>query len=174
MPELIAPTTRLHADWLEAHEEWGPGLHEDGFGLEPSDEVASATGFAAWLARLAEEEDPATAERTGRMRLVYRWIVECDRVLGGIALRYGQDDFVLSAGHIGYGVRPSARGHGVATWALGRMLYEARAAGLDRVLLVCEDDNLASAKTVERQGGVLEGVQDTEHGSVRRYWIEIA
>ena len=174
MPELVVPTTRLHADWLEAHEEWGPGLHEDGFGLGPSDEVESPAGFAAWIARLAEEEDPAQAAESGRTRCTYRWIVECDRVLGGIALRHGQDEFVQWAGHIGYGIRPSARGQGVATWALGRMLYEARAAGLDRVLLVCEADNLASAKTVERQGGVLEGVQDTEHGPVRRYWIKIA
>ncbi|HEY0540647.1 MAG TPA: hypothetical protein VGD53_19915 [Actinoallomurus sp.] len=39
MRELIAPTTRLHTAWLEAHEEWGPGRHEDGFGLRPSEEV---------------------------------------------------------------------------------------------------------------------------------------
>ncbi|MDT5025847.1 MAG: hypothetical protein QOE61_2273 [Micromonosporaceae bacterium] len=48
MRELIAPTTRLHTAWLEAHAEWGPGLHEDGFGLVPSDEVDSPAGFATW------------------------------------------------------------------------------------------------------------------------------
>jgi hypothetical protein len=53
MPELIPPTARLRAAWLEAHAEWGPGQHEDGFGLRPSDEVRSRAGFAAWLARLA-------------------------------------------------------------------------------------------------------------------------
>lgn len=26
MPELINPTVALHAAWLEAHKEWGPGL----------------------------------------------------------------------------------------------------------------------------------------------------
>jgi hypothetical protein len=41
MPELIAPTACLHAAWLGAHAEWGPGAHEDGFGLLPSDEVDS-------------------------------------------------------------------------------------------------------------------------------------
>jgi len=25
MPDLVAPTARLHIAWLEAHEEWGPG-----------------------------------------------------------------------------------------------------------------------------------------------------
>ncbi len=47
MPELIAPTARLHTAWLEAHAEWGPGVHEDGFGLLPSDEVDAPADFAA-------------------------------------------------------------------------------------------------------------------------------
>jgi len=161
MPELIAPTARLHAAWLEARDDWGPGLHEDGFGLLPADEVDSPAGFAAWVARLADE--------SGEMRCEYRWIVEADSVLGGIALRHGFNDFVSWAGHIGYGIRPSARRRGLATWALGRMLDEARLLGLERVLVVCEAGNLASAKTVERQGGVLE--QDTEPGTAWRYWV---
>ena len=47
MPTLIAPTVRLHAAWLDAHTAWGPGRHEDGFGLLPTDEVHSPAGFAA-------------------------------------------------------------------------------------------------------------------------------
>ncbi|GAA2331644.1 GNAT family N-acetyltransferase [Streptomyces kunmingensis] len=175
MPELIAPTARLHTAWIEAHDEWGPGLHEDGFGLAPSDEVDSPSGFAAWVTRLAEEEEedrgkPVGAGRTAR---VYRWIVERDRVLGGIALRNELSDYVMQFGHIGYGVRPSARRRGLGTWALGRMLDEARALGLDRVLLVCAADNRASVRTMEQQGGVFESVRDTEHGPVRRYWIKL-
>ena len=77
-------------------------------------------------------------------------------------------------GHIGYGVRPSARRRGLASWALGEMLGEARAAlGVDRVLVPCLADNIASARTIERNGGVLEGIRDTEHGPVKRYWINL-
>jgi hypothetical protein len=57
VPELIAPTARLHTAWLEAHAEWGPGAHEDGFGLQQSDEVDTPGGFAAWVARLAGGPD---------------------------------------------------------------------------------------------------------------------
>jgi predicted acetyltransferase len=173
VPELIAPAARLHTAWLEAHDEWGPGVHEDGFGLHPADEVDSPAGFAAWVARLADESDQTKAADAGQVRCTYRWIVEGDRVLGGIALRHEFNDFVLRLGHIGYGIRPSARRRGLATWALGRMLDEARVLGLDRVLIICEVDNVASAKTIERHGGVREDVRDTEHGTVRRYWIEI-
>ncbi|MET9265518.1 GNAT family N-acetyltransferase [Amycolatopsis sp. NPDC004079] len=157
MPELLAPTVRLRRAWLEAHAEWGPGLHEDGFGLSASDVVDSPAGFAAWVDSLTQD------------RALYRWLVEDGQVLGGIALRSGPAEYVSWAGHIGFGIRPSARGRGLASWALREMLPEARE--LSRVLLVCAGENLASAKTIERAGGVLDEVRQTEHGPVRRYWI---
>ena len=156
MSDLIPPSEGLYAAWLEAHLEWGPGLHEDGFGLLPDDEVDTADGFAAWLRRLAADPE-----------CLYWWIVEDGRVLGGIALRWGPADFIGWAGHIGYGVRPSARRRGLASWALGRMIEEARDRGIDRVLLVCEAGNVASAKTMERCGGVRE--PDADRGW--RYWV---
>lgn len=162
MAELIAPITRLHSAWLDAHAEWGPGSHEDGFGLSPGDDIDSAAGFAAWVARLTDQ--PAC---------LYRWIVEDGQVLGGIALRLGFGDYERWAGHIGYGIRPTARRRGLATWALGRMLDEARTLGMDRVLAVCAADNVPSAKTIEHQGGVLDGIRDTEHGRARYYWITL-
>ncbi|SBT41088.1 GNAT family N-acetyltransferase [Micromonospora auratinigra] len=167
MPELVAPTVRLDAAWLDARDEWGPGSHEDGFGLRPDDEVDTSAGFAAWVARLT-----AAARSPDGPRCTYRWIVEDGRVLGGIALRHQLADPVGDVrGHIGYGVRPSARRRGVAGRALGAMLDEAWQLGLDRVLVVCVADNVASARTIEGRGGVLEDIRDTAHGRVRRYWI---
>lgn len=171
MPELIAPTTRLHSAWLETRDEWGPGVHEDGFGLRPSDEVDSPAGFEAWVARLADESDPKAVEMD--RGCTYRWIIEGDRVQGGVALRHRLNDYVQQFGHIGYGIRPSSRRRGLATWALGAILDEARTLGLDRVSIVCEVDNLGSVETIARHGGALDNVRDTEHSSVRRYWIKI-
>jgi predicted acetyltransferase len=160
---LIAPTVRLHAEWLEAHAEWGPGLHEDGFGVDAADEVESADGFAAWVARLGAQAERATV----------RWIVEDGRVQGGIALRHRLNEQNEQNGHIGYGIRPSARGRGLATWALGGMLDHARTLGMDRVMLVCLDGYVASIKTIEHHGGVLADVQHRGDRSVRRYWIDL-
>ncbi|MEV0437188.1 GNAT family N-acetyltransferase [Nocardia sp. NPDC050413] len=158
MPELIAPDVRWHAAWLDAHVEWGPGVHEDGFGLAAEDEVESGPGFEAWVVRLTEADC-----------CVYRWIVEGDRMLGGIAMKLECGEF----GHIGYGIRPSARRRGLGTWALGRMLGEARNYGLERVVLVCAADNVASARTIERNGGVLEGMVETDLGRARRYVVGV-
>jgi predicted acetyltransferase len=171
MPELILPTTDLHAAFLDCRDEWGPGLHEDGFGLGAGDDVDSVDGFAAWVrkrVRLVHAVGtPCPAEKHGSPR----WIVEDGKILGGIALRHIFDDDI---GHIGYGVRPSARRRGLAGWALGEMLAEARAAlAVNRVLIPCLADNVASARTIERNGGVLECIRDTQQGPVRRYWITL-
>lgn len=165
---LIQPTINLHQQWLEAHHEWGPGAHEDGFGLDPYDDVESRTGFAAWVEGLDRQSDPSRNRRGSCL-----WIVENDQVLGGIALRHGTNDVTRVLGHIGYGVRPSARRRGIATWALGEMLSLARGFGLARVLLVCEVDNAGSVRTIEHHGGVLEELSETDHSPVRRYWIEL-
>ena len=163
MPDLIPPTERLHDAWLKAHAEWGEGLHEDGFGLLPTDEVKSEAGFAVWVARLAEDSTQCT----------YRWIIEGDYVLGGIALRHEFNNVVQWAGHIGFGIRPSARRRGLASWALGRMVKEARVLGMDRLLLVCEAGNNASAKTIERHGGILEDEGAGQNSAAWRYWIGV-
>jgi predicted acetyltransferase len=160
MPELIAPTTGLHAAFLDCRADWGPGAHEDGFGLAADVDVASAAGFADWVAGLIAAPHCS-----------YRWIVEDGAVLGGIALRHRLDERI---GHIGYGIRPSARRRGVAGWALGAMLDQARATLSDeRVLLLCETGNLASARTIERNGGVPEDGLDCGCGPLRRYWITL-
>ncbi|MFI6801116.1 GNAT family N-acetyltransferase [Streptosporangium canum] len=62
---------------------------------------------------------------------------------------------------------PRATKHPLPCRCVARML------GLDRVLIVCGVDNLASAKTIERHGGVLEDVRDAGHSTVQRYWIKI-
>ena len=171
MPELILPTTGLHAAFLECRDDWGPGLHEDGFGLRADDDVDSSVGFATWVRQLIRLTHPAGAPCPDEKHASPRWIVEAGQVLGGIALRHKFDDDI---GHIGYGIRPSARRRGLATWALAEMLDEARAAlNVPRVLILCLADNIASGRTIERNGGVLETIRDTAHGPVRRYWTAL-
>ncbi|MGV8873208.1 MAG: hypothetical protein ACOH2Q_11835 [Rhodococcus sp. (in: high G+C Gram-positive bacteria)] len=72
---LAAPRVDLREAWLEAHSEWGPGRYEDGFGLIADDDVATEQGFSDWVDRLRSDA-----------MCTYRWMVEGERVLGGIAL----------------------------------------------------------------------------------------
>lgn len=175
MPELISPTPRLYASWLASRdEEWGPDAHMDGAGLGSDDDVESADGFAAWVQRLHGYSDRTMPIEQGRVHATYWWIAEGDTYLGAIDLRHYLNAFLVDAGgHIGYSIRPSARRRGLATWALGSVLYEARLLGIDRVLLTCDPDNTASVRTIEGNGGVLEDVRETLIGPKRRYWIDL-
>ncbi|WP_229072622.1 GNAT family N-acetyltransferase [Actinoplanes sp. DH11] len=174
MPELIAPDTRLHAAWLRSRDEWGRGVHQPGSGLRAGDDVDSPAGFAAWVRRLRTEEDTSVRPAEGLVHCTYRWLVEGDRVLGTISLRHELNDFLFRAGgHIGYGVRPSARRRGLASWALGEMLGVARGLGLERVMISCDVTNAVSARLIERHGGVFDDVRDSEIGTVKRYWIAL-
>ena len=175
MAELITPTARLHRQWLDARDDWGRGVHQDGSGLQPYDDVDSPAGFAAWVDRITGESDPSRPVAEGRVRATYWWIAEGDTVLGSIALRHQLNDFLWRAGgHIVYGVRPSARRRGLATYALGEVLGHARKLGLERVLITCNVANEASRRTIEHHGGVLSDIGDTELGRLRRYWIALA
>ena len=172
MADLIAPTARMHESWLRSRDEWGRGVHQDGAGLHPEDDVDSADGFAAWVRRLLRESDPAEPLPAGLVPCTYWWVVEQGEVLGAIALRHELNDFLLRAGgHIGYGIRPSARRRGLASFALGEVLPYAAKLGLTRVLVTCNVANEGSRRTIERNGGELEDIRDTEIGRLRRYWI---
>jgi len=175
MPELTTPTTRLHRAWLAARDDWGRGVHQDGAGLHADDDVDSAEGFAVWVARLRSQSDPAVPTEPDKVPCTYWWIVEDDAVLGAIALRHELNASLRQVGgHIGYGVRPAARRRGLAKLALGEVLRHARDGGLDRVLVTCAEDNTASRRTIEGQGGVLEDIRETELGLARRYWITLS
>ena len=156
---------------MACRDDWGPGLHEDGFGIGADDDLDSPESFGAWVHDRLRLTHPPGTPCPREQHASPRWIVEDGQVVGGIALRHLFDD---DRGHIGYGVRPSARRRGLASWALARILDEASAAlTVDRVLIICQADNVASARTIERNGGVLECIRDGSHGAVRRYWITL-
>ena len=77
-------------------------------------------------------------------------------------------------GNIGYGIRPTERRKGYNKINLYLGLLEASKLGLDKVMLVCETNNIASVKTIESLGGVLEKkIIDPNDGLLTSfYWID--
>ena len=98
-----------------------------------------------------------------------------DRLVGAVNIRHYLNDFLLKeGGHIGDGIRPSERGKGYGTEMIRLALIECRKLGIDRVLMVCDRDNVASAKTIIKNGGVLENEFVNAEGVVeQRYWIDL-
>jgi predicted acetyltransferase len=98
----------------------------------------------------------------------------CNKILGAISIRrYLNDELFKFGGHIGYGIRPSERRKGYASTMLKIALEKCRNSGMGRVLITCNKDNIASAKTIIANGGSFENELAEDDGNiVQRYWIE--
>lgn len=99
---------------------------------------------------------------------------ERDIFVGAVNIRhYLNDKLLFSGGHIGDGIRPSERGKGLGTKMIALALDECRKLGIHDVLMCCDKGNIASARTIEKNGGVLENEVSEDGVPVLRYWIKV-
>jgi predicted acetyltransferase len=84
-------------------------------------------------------------------------------------------EFEIKYGHISADIRPSERKKGFGTLILFLTLEKARELGLKKVLITCRTDNTASAKIIEKCGGVFDKqVIHEETGTIfSHYWIDL-
>lgn len=101
--------------------------------------------------------------------------IERDILLGAVNIRHYLNEHLLrSGGHIGDGIRPSERRKGYATEMIRLSLMECKKLGISRVLMVCDKTNIGSAKSIIKNGGILENeFVDANGNTQQRYWIEI-
>jgi predicted acetyltransferase len=166
---LLRPDVRLGESWAKAVAEFGDeAMHGSGlWDFDPLD--VSESGCAEVVAHLLSRGDPSVPLPDGIVHSDYFWIADDCGFVGYLALRHALTPHLLEeGGHIGFSVRPSRRREGHASRAVALALPRAAELGLERVLLTCDEDNEASRRTIERNGGVYE---DSRKGK-RRYWID--
>ena len=94
--------------------------------------------------------------------------------VGAVNIRhYLNEAMLLNGGHIGDGIRPSERRKGYATKMIGLALEECKKLGIDKVLMVCDKNNIGSAKSIMNNGGVLENEVVVNGVTEQRYWIDL-
>jgi len=97
-----------------------------------------------------------------------------NKILGATNIRHNLNDLFLKFwGHVGFEVRPSERGKGYGTIILELAIKECKKMNIERVMLGCYKDNIASAKTILKNGGILEDeiIEDNTGKIIQRYWI---
>lgn len=96
------------------------------------------------------------------------------RLVGVIDLRHHINHPILGTwgGHCGYSVRPSERGNGYAKEMLRLNIKNAYEKGIQKILVTCDEKNIASERTIIANGGVFEKNVEVEGCIIKRYWIE--
>jgi predicted acetyltransferase len=175
VPALTLPTLSVQASFLAFVDELlaeGP--------LDPTGPIARAlpaygsswqepAEFQRFIEGLRADELEETPRPAHFVPTTHLWWVDGEKFLGRLTIRHrlAPEPAGSRNGHIGYEVRPSARRQGHATAMLGAALPWARRLGLESVLLTCDDNNEASRRTIEHNGGV----PDKPIGEKLRYWI---
>ncbi|WP_303000039.1 GNAT family N-acetyltransferase [Thomasclavelia spiroformis] len=95
-------------------------------------------------------------------------------MVGAVNIRHDLNEYLLKyGGHIGDGVRPSERRKGYATKMINLALKECKKLKIKRVLLVCDKNNIGSAKSIINNGGILENEDINDDKIIQRYWIDL-
>lgn len=168
MVRLIEPSEQYIKSYIEAFEEYKK-QNVTSYGL------SDATAFD-----ILEKFDSFRNERNlkpGRIGAHFFWLVddEKDYFIGEGSIRHKLNEVLEGyGGHIGYGVRVSEWNKGFGTLMLNAALTEAKKLGLSKVLITCNDNNIGSARVMEKNGFTLydkiENTFDGESFITRRYW----
>ncbi|MCL4252660.1 MAG: GNAT family N-acetyltransferase [Anaerolineae bacterium] len=170
MMKLVRPDVAYQTSYISAMREFqAEGLpHYTNLDLE----IMNAD-FADYVRSLVMREHTVPA---GWVTETVLWGVDEGGFIGRIAFRHHLTESLRQfGGHIGYDVRPTRRKEGHGTAMLTQMLAIARARGLDKVMITCDQTNIGSQKIIQANGGILEDVIQLDFRPVptMRWWISL-
>ena len=168
---LTEPDSKYQDSFLAGLREF----HQEGRMLQYDFRVVSEN-FERFLYHLKAQQD-RTKLPPHIVPQSHFWLIDHDEFIGILSLRRELNDtFIRISGHIGYQVRPSKRQRGYGRELLRLGLQKAKELGFTRVLLTCDEDNIASKRVIESNGGQFENAILVEGSPIKklRYWIDLA
>lgn len=168
--KLINPTEQW-ADKIWAYRE---EFALDGERVHGSALLGDYNTFSEWYKDVVNNSSEETVADGWVPSTTLLGVDEDNNIVGMIDIRHRLNDYLLEfAGHIGYSVRKIERRKGYATQMLAQAMEIAKDMGIEKVLITCAKDNVASAATIRKAGGVLENEVYEDDVLTQRYWIEI-
>jgi predicted acetyltransferase len=167
---LSEPTPQYKESFLEGLREF----HAEGRLLQ-YDVQRVARDFEGFLRHLRNQQQPQTVQ-PGFVPHTDFWLIDGNEYIGLLTIRPELNDLLFKiGGNIGYQVRPSKRGQGYGKTILRLGLQKAQEMGLPRALVTCDENNIASQKVIEYNGGHFENAVEVEGSPVKklRYWIDL-
>ena len=131
------------------------------------------SNYKEWLQEMQNRKNNVNLKK-GYVKENFYLCYENDVLVGVFSLKFELTDYLLNyGGHIGYAVRPTMRNRGIATRILSQGIDIAIGLGINKLLLVCDEDNYASEKVILNNDGKFENklFDEEEQVYVKRYWI---
>lgn len=167
--QLIKPTKEFEESWHEALTEF---------------QAEGRKGFWNWEKEPTSLEDyiSLTSQNSngenvpdGWVPSSTFWLIDHGEFVGHTNLRHTLNDFLKEiGGHIGYYIRPSARGKGYGTKILELALIEAKKLGIKKALISCNETNIASKRVIEKNNGQFQDKILKDGEPILRFWIELS
>lgn len=146
----------------------------EGVRINPYAVTREGCTFDEMMTKWQWGESEAVREKGLVPATLYFLTDDTGRIYGAIHLRHELNDSLrMFGGHIGYGIRPAERRKGYATLQLKLLIDEMRTMGYKEAMVTCDIENVGSAKTIEKNGGIMTSIVDTDKGKGKIFWIKI-
>ncbi|KAB2439402.1 GNAT family N-acetyltransferase [Bacillus luti] len=168
---LLTPTTNLQEEYLDFYNEWKDSSET----MIPWVISKDPSNFPAMIQELLDAHNGVNLPESWVPDSTYWLVTDENKIVGAVNIRHSLTEHLFNAGgHIGYGIRPSERRKGYATKLLALSLEKTKELNITKALVVCDEVNTASEKTILHNGGLRDKDFTEENGNVvRRFWIEL-
>ena len=169
--KLVLPTPEYKEKLMDYKREF----IESGDSMDGTAGLRNAETFEEWYSAFYDNLKEETV-RDGLVPATTYMAISSDdgSLIGMIDIRHRLNDYLLNfGGYIGYSIRKSERQKGYATEMLALALIECKKLNIKKVLITCDKDNVASAKTIINNGAELENEIQQGNRVTQRYCITL-
>ena len=133
------------------------------------------SSIEVWLEELKKRSCEDTVPKGLVPSSTYLAVREKDNyIVGMIDIRHYLNEYLTQVGgNIGYGVRKTERNKGYAKQMLKLALEKCKELKIKKVLITCDEDNIASEKVILSANAKLEDIRNVNGENKKRFWIDL-